>query len=77
MNKNMIQKNEKESILKQLIDHFGNESKLAKAVGIKPQSINASWRFRGVPVNRVLQIEKITGGKFARHQLRPDIYPED
>jgi DNA-binding transcriptional regulator YdaS (Cro superfamily) len=37
------------------------------------QSTLGSWRARGVPVRKVLVIERLTG--VSRHDLRPDIYP--
>ncbi len=33
------------------------------------------WRNRGVPAERVLEIEAATEGKVTRHELRPDLYP--
>jgi DNA-binding transcriptional regulator YdaS (Cro superfamily) len=28
-----------------------------------------------VPAERVLQVERLVGGKVTRHELRPDLYP--
>lgn len=45
----------------------GRAVKLAAALGIKPQAINNWTR---VPVDRVADVERITG--VPRHVLRPD-----
>lgn len=47
-------------LTKDAIAHFKGASNLARALGVKPQSI-ASWGER-VPNLRQLQIEKLTGG---------------
>lgn len=46
---------------KDAIDHFGTEAALAKALSIRPQSIQ-DWGDT-VPVLRQLQLERITNGK--------------
>jgi DNA-binding transcriptional regulator YdaS (Cro superfamily) len=38
-------------------------------------SRNAVRQWDQCPPERVLAIERATGGKVTRHQLRPDIYP--
>ena len=43
------------------VDHFGSQAALAKALGIKQQSV-ADWGDE-VPPLRQLQIEKITNGE--------------
>lgn len=48
----------------------GNAAALAKVLGISTQAIS---QWREVPVNRVLDIESVTG--VPRYELRPDIYP--
>lgn len=54
---------------------LGNQTKLAEAVGRKQQSVNEVVR-RGsrVPAEWCPLIEKATGGKVTRHQLRPDLF---
>lgn len=54
------------------IDQAGGLSALAKAMGCRPQVI-VNWRSRGIPAERVLQLERASGVK--RHELRPDLYP--
>lgn len=49
----------------------GGNIGLAKAIGgLTPQAIS---QWKRVPVDRVLDVERITG--IPRHELRPDIYP--
>jgi hypothetical protein len=57
------------------IDKAGNQSKLARLLGVRPQHIQ-NWMNRDsrVPSARVLEIERVTG--IPRHELRPDIYPQ-
>ena len=52
----------------------GTQAELARRIGVKPMTVS-QWKVRGVPPNRVLPIEKATGGQVTRHDLRPDIYP--
>lgn len=49
-----------------------NRRKLANELGISAQAIS---QWRRVPVERVLEVERITG--VSRHELRPDIYPTE
>lgn len=53
-----------------------SQSCFARELGISPQAVDG-WRRRGqVPAERVLDIERITGGAITRYELRPDIYGE-
>lgn len=56
-----------------LIAKAGGASKIAKQLNITTQAISQWAR---VPAERVIPIEKISGGVVTRHELRPDIYPE-
>lgn len=56
------------------IDHFGSQSALAKAVGLKQPSISGAV-LRGRASARLAQlIHKATRGKHPRWKLRPDLY---
>lgn len=44
---------------------------LAKKLGLTKAAVYA-WRKNGIPVERVIQIEEITG--VSRHNLRPDLF---
>jgi DNA-binding transcriptional regulator YdaS (Cro superfamily) len=48
----------------------GSAKALAAAIGVSPQALS---QWRRVPVERVLDVERVTG--VPRHELRPDIYP--
>ncbi len=48
--------------------------RLAALLGISSQAVSQWDR---CPVERVLEVERATGGKVSRHELRPDIYPKD
>ena len=45
----------------------------------EPFSVNKTtvlrWEYRGVPAERVLEIERVHG--ISRHELRPDLYPRE
>ena len=47
---------------------------IAKACDVTPQAVH-KWLSNGVPAERVLELERITG--ISRHELRPDIYPDE
>jgi len=65
--------------MKKVIEHFGSQVKLAAAINeafgenIKTGHIYW-WINKGVPINRAIQIEKVSGGLFNRRYLRPDIF---
>jgi DNA-binding transcriptional regulator YdaS (Cro superfamily) len=63
--------------LKKVIDLAGGQSALARSCGITQQTVWV-WLKKGrVPAERVLQLERISGGVVSRHDLRPDIYPRE
>ena len=69
------------SALDRAIKVAGGLTRLADRIKVKPQVV-ANWRKRGVPANRVLAIEAATTDRngrprVLRHDLRPDLYPED
>lgn len=59
--------------LQAAIDKAGGKGRLMRAIGLTPGAINY-WR-KGVPIERVLEVEKATG--VPRHILRPDYYPAE
>lgn len=62
--------------LQRAIRIVGGQAALARACGCKQQHVwNWINRDRRVPAEFVLAIERATGGRVTRHQLRPDIYP--
>ncbi|MGA0561725.1 transcriptional regulator [Ancylobacter sp. VNQ12] len=57
------------------IEAIGSQEALGKALGVG-QSLISYWlnhSRRGVPAERVLDVERVTG--VSRHDLRPDLYP--
>lgn len=53
----------------------GNQSALARLLGVTPQAVQ-QWCATGVvPAKRVLDIERATNGEVTRNELRPDLYP--
>lgn len=61
--------------LTQAIEKAGSQGRLARALGLKQQTI-FGWKERGkVPAERVIEVERLTG--VSRHDLRPDIYPRE
>lgn len=60
--------------LDRAIDKAGGVSKLADAIGLKPNVVS-NWRLRKqVPAERCVAIEDATGGQVTRHDLRPDVF---
>lgn len=58
-------------------DVVGGQSALARKIGLKSQGSISGWIEAGrVPAERVLQVETATDGTVTRHELRPDIYPQ-
>jgi DNA-binding transcriptional regulator YdaS (Cro superfamily) len=45
---------------------------IAAGCGVSPQAVH-KWKKNGIPAERVLEVERITG--VPRHKLRSDIYP--
>ena len=69
------------SAIERAIEAAGGLSRLAESLKVTPQVI-FNWRKRGIPAGRVLEIERATTDekgepRVKRHELRPDLYPED
>ena len=56
------------------IEAAGGVTALASLLGQTPQVI-IHWRNRGVSAKQALEVERVTG--VSRHELRPDLYPEE
>ena len=61
-----------EKALEAAIKAAGGAAVIARDLDISTQAIS---QWKQAPVNRVLDIERISG--VSRHILRPDIYPRD
>lgn len=70
-------KNQKVGALEQIINLFGGQSALGKKLGVKQQTIYVWVKTKRVPALRVLQLEELVKGLVTRHDLRPDLYPEE
>lgn len=65
------------SPIEKAVKIVGSQTALAKHFQIEPQAVQ-QWISSGrVPTKRVLGIEQLTNGEVSRHELRPDIYPEE
>lgn len=62
-----------ETAMKRACKLAGGQSALARALGVKPQSVQAMVARNKPSHKRVIQIESLTGVN--RHELRPDLYP--
>lgn len=49
----------------------GGGTALARRLSVSPAAVSY-WKRRGVPADRVLDVEALTG--ISRHDLRPDIF---
>lgn len=77
--------------LMKVIGIYGSKAKLAAAINdyyLKQCSCKeickdcrvtrqAIEQWQEVPPKRVIAVEKVSQGKVTRHQLRPDIYPDE
>lgn len=68
-----------QTALERAIAILGDQSKLAAAIGLKQGHV---WHWlrkanKRVPAEHVIKIEEATGGQVTRHELRPDIYPDE
>ena len=64
--------------LERAVTQVGSQAALAKAIGVTPQHVwNWINRDKRVPAEKVIAIEEATSGEVSRHDLRPDLYPEE
>lgn len=64
-----------QSAIERAIQAVGGQKKLAEKLDVSKQAIT-KWR-KKIPAERVLKIEAATNGVVSRHELRPDLYPEE
>lgn len=65
------------SPIEKAVSIVGGQTALAAKLKIRPQAVQQWVAAGSVPVRRVIAIEQATNGEVSRHELRPDIYPED
>lgn len=63
------------SAISKAVEKAGSQAELARLLGVSSQAINKMLAAKRVPAERVLKIEEVTG--VSRHELRPDLYPEE
>lgn len=60
--------------LRTFFDKEKPQTWLAGQLGLTQGAVS-QWLKKGVPPCRVLAVERATGGKVSRHEMRPDLYP--
>ena len=64
--------------LKRAVEIAGGQTALAKALGVQQAHVwNWLNRDSALPAEYVIPIERATKGRVSRHELRPDIYPDE
>ena len=64
--------------LEKAIAAVGTQAALAKALGVSPQHVwNWVNRDKEIPAKQAIAIERATNGEVTRHELRPDLYPDE
>ena len=51
----------------------GCKADFARELGVTPMVVN-HWFRRGVPADRIVDIERVTKGYVKREELRPELY---
>ncbi|MCX8016612.1 MAG: helix-turn-helix domain-containing protein [Rhodocyclaceae bacterium] len=73
----MVSARSMQRALYQAIRCAGSQTALAQRVGVRPQAVHL-WVKKGrVPAARALAVERATAGQVSRHELRPDLYPNE
>lgn len=57
--------------LAELLSKRGEATRIGRELGITHSAVQ-QWLRKGVPAERVLDVERITG--ISRHELRPDVF---
>jgi len=55
--------NEELLVFEKIINHFETHANLARALGVSRVAVTL-WGMQGIPPQRAIDIERITGGKF-------------
>ncbi len=59
------------------IDVIGSQRELAALIGIAQSHISRWLKSGKTTAEYVIAIEKACAGQVTRHQLRPDLYPQE
>lgn len=65
------------TLIERAIDQFGTETNLARAAGVAQPSINQAKHTGKIGHRLAAAIDRATGGKISKHELRPDIWPSE
>ena len=61
--------------IQQAVNIVGGQTRLASALNVKQQNVWVWLRLaKKVPAERCAAIERATGGKVTRYDLRPDVF---
>lgn len=74
-----IRSMDQKQAIRKAIDLVGGPTSMARALGVKQATVS-NWllSYRGQVSSRyAIAVEIATGGEVTRHQLRPDLYPEE
>ncbi|WP_299948837.1 Cro/CI family transcriptional regulator [uncultured Microbulbifer sp.] len=66
-------KRPKPAAIAEAANYFGSQGALARQLGVSPMAVS-NWKRRWVPVERAIQIERLTSGEVSKEQLRPDVF---
>ena len=55
----------------------GGARAVARYLQVSPQTVWKWGRTKKIPAEYVIRLERLSEGFLTRHQLRPDLYPED
>ena len=55
---------------------YTTEAKIARFFNISPAAVN-QWHINGIPTERIIGLEYLTNKRITRHDINPDIYPND
>ncbi|MGZ5029049.1 MAG: Cro/CI family transcriptional regulator [Methylobacter sp.] len=56
--------------LQPALDHFGSGAAIARLFGKKPMMVT-QWKRRGIPVNRAIELSKMSNGAFKPSDILP------
>jgi DNA-binding transcriptional regulator YdaS (Cro superfamily) len=62
--------------LEEAVKIVGGQTALAKKCNVKQQTVFI-WLKNGLPIKRVIEVERATNYKVSRHRLKPDYYPPE
>lgn len=66
-----------EDAIRRAVQLAGGAASLARRLGITRVSVH-EWVKRGrIPAERVIAVEAAVDAQVTRHELRPDLYPEN